>query len=237
MTDPEFIFDSLSQAQIDRFDLFARLLQEQNDKYNLTTVRGTDEIRTRHFHDSLAALDVIAGICPSHEPVSLIDIGSGAGFPSLPIAIALPNICVTSLEATAKKVSFQQQVIRQAGIDNANVFHGRAEDMAHDKDWRENFDFATARALAPLAILAELALPFVRNGGHFLAWKGPKCEMEVAQAKKALEILGGRIVEQLPYTLKTETGKNMLRIVVVKKIEITPEKYPRRFKAIKNNPL
>ncbi len=237
MTDPACTFNALSQAQIDTFDLFARLLQEQNAKYNLTTLDGTDEIRTRHFHDSLAALDVIAGICPSKKPVSLIDIGSGAGFPSLPIAIALPNICVTSLEATAKKVSFQQQVIDQAGIDNANVFHGRAEDMAHDKEWRENFDFATARALAPFAILAELALPFVRNGGHFLAWKGPKCEIELAQAKTALETLGGRIVEQVQYTLETETGKRELRIIVIKKTGKTPEKYPRRFKAIKNNPL
>lgn len=237
MTDPACTFNALSQAQIDRFDLFASLLQEQNDKYNLTTLSTTDEIRTRHFHDSLAALDVIAAICPSKKHASLIDIGSGAGFPSLPLAIALPNLNVTSLEATAKKVSFQQLVIDQADIANANVFHGRAEDMAHDKDWRENFDFATARALAPFAILAELALPFVRNGGHFLAWKGPKCDIELAQAKTALETLGGRIVEQVRYTLETETGKRELRIIVIKKTGKTPAKYPRRFKAIKNDPL
>ena len=237
MTDPAVTFKSLTKAQIRRFDLFARLLQEQNAKYNLTTVTALEEIRTRHFHDSLAALDVIAALCTSTEHVSLIDIGSGAGFPSLPLAIAMPNINVTSLEATAKKVSFQQRAIDQAGIENANVFHGRAEDMAHEKDWREKFDFATARALAPLAILAELALPFVHDGGHFLAWKTAKSDTEAAKAKTAIETLGGRIVEQIPYTLKTETGESRLRILVIKKIKKTPPKYPRRLKAIKKKPL
>ncbi len=237
MTNPGFTFKSLSENQIGRFDLFAQLLEKENTKYNLTSVSGLDEIRTRHFCDSLAAVDVIDRLCASPGPVSFIDVGSGAGFPSLPLAIALPHLNVTSLEATAKKVIFQQRVIDEAGIANANVFHGRAEDMAHDKDWREIFDFATARALAPLAILVELALPFVKCGGHLLAWKGPKFEMEVAEAKTAIETLAGEIVEQLPYTLKHETSESTLRIVVIKKKDKTPEKYPRRFKSIKKNPL
>lgn len=237
MTDPASTFNSLNKNQIDRFDLFARLLQEQNTKYNLTTITSLDDIRTRHFHDSLAPLDIIAKLCPPPEYASLIDIGSGAGLPSLPLAIALPHLKVTSLEATAKKVSFQMQVIEQAQITNANVFHGRAEDMAHKNNWREKFDFAAARALAPLAILAELALPLVRQGGHFLAWKGPKSDMEIAQAKAALEKLGGKIVQQLQYTLQTETANTNLQIIVIEKTKITPAKYPRRFNTIKKDPL
>ena len=235
MTDAEKIFEALSEEQIAKFDLFAGLLREENKRMNLTSVDDIDQIRARHFCDSLAAVEIIEKFFEGSSKVSLVDIGSGAGFPGLALAIALPHLDVVSVEATGKKVAFQQRVINEVGIASAKAVQGRSEDMSHDTNYREKFDIATARAVAPLGILAELALGFVKCGGYFLAWKGAKGDEEIVEAKAAIEIMGGEIVEQVPYQIGAEASN--LSIVCIKKIKPTPKEYPRKFGAIKKRPL
>lgn len=235
MIDTENIFDSLSKEQKEKFDAFAKLLKQENAKYNLTSIDDIKQIRTRHFCDSLAAVAAIEKLFKDTSDVSLIDIGSGAGFPALAIAIALPCIDVTSIEATGKKVAFQQQIINEIAIDNVKAVQARAEDIAGDKNYREMYNLATARAVAPLNILAELTLPFVKPGGYLLAWKGAKSADEIEQAKTAIEILGGKITEQMPYQIETE--RSNLSIICIKKIKATPKEYPRKYSTIKKQPL
>lgn len=235
MINTENIFDSLSKEQKDKFDAFAKLLKEENAKYNLTGIDELDQIRTRHFCDSLAAVAVIEKLFANSSDLSLIDIGTGAGFPALPLAIAMGNLDVTSIEATGKKVAFQQQIINKIAIDNAKAFQGRAEEMAHDTNYREKFNLATARAVAPLSILTELILPFVKPQGYLLAWKGAKSAEEIENAKKAIEILGGEFIEQLPYKIGTDPSN--LSIICIKKINPTPKEYPRKYSTIKKHHL
>jgi len=235
MIDAGNIFESLNKGQIEKFDLFASLLKEENKRMNLTSVDDIDQIRPRHFCDSVAAIDIIEKFFEGSSSVSLVDIGSGAGFPALALAIALEHLNVTSVEATGKKVAFQQRVIDEAGIANAKAVQGRGEELAHEVNCRERFDVATARAVAPLGILTELALGFVKCGGYFLAWKGAKGVEEIAEATAAIEIMGGEIVEQVPYKIGAEESN--LSIVCIKKIKPTPKQYPRKYGAIKKQPL
>lgn len=235
MRDTGNIFEGLNKGQVEQFDLFARLLKEENERFNLTSISDVEGIRARHFCDSLGGVVVIEKFFGESAGVSLVDIGSGAGFPGLGLAIALPCLDVMSIEATGKKVRFQQRVIDEVGIANAKTVQGRAEELGHVGNWREKFDVATARAVAPLGILAEIALPFVKCGGYFLAWKGAKGVEEIAEAKAAINIMGGEIVEQVEYQVGAEESN--LCIVCIKKIKATPKGYPRKFGAIKKQPL
>ncbi|MBW8035995.1 MAG: 16S rRNA (guanine(527)-N(7))-methyltransferase RsmG [Planctomycetes bacterium] len=235
MIDAGNVFEALSEEQVEKFDVFARLLREENRRINLTSVDGVDQIRARHFCDSLAGVVVIEKLFETSAKISLVDIGSGAGFPGLALAIALGHLDVVSVEATGKKVAFQQRVIDEANIANAKAVQGRAEELAHDVQCREKFDVVTARAVAPLGILVELALGFVKCGGYFLAWKGAKGEKEIAEAKAAIETMGGEITEQVKYQVGAEESN--LCIVCIKKIKPTPKEYPRKFGVIKKRTL
>lgn len=228
MSDPLKQFTFLNDDQIELFDRFTEILIEENAKMNLSGIKDPEGIRLKHFVDSLMAVDLI------EENAEIIDVGSGAGFPSLALAVAMPKAHILSVESTGKKVNFQQKIIDELSLSNTTVINKRAENIAHSAQLRETFDVAVGRAVANLSMLAELLLPFIHVGGKMLAWKSVKAEDEIDAAKKAIKILGGKIRTVKNYTL---TGQEELIIIVIEKVKNTPTKYPRQFKDIKNHPL
>ncbi|MCF7955442.1 MAG: 16S rRNA (guanine(527)-N(7))-methyltransferase RsmG [Phycisphaerae bacterium] len=227
----------LTESQQEKFNRLSDLLRKENQTHNLTRITDPEEIRQRHFADSLAAVDIINKLAGQIEKPRIIDIGSGAGFPGLALAIAMPQIELSSVEATGKKINFQLQAAGELELHNVTAIHARAEVLAADPRHRERYDFAVSRAVADLAILSELCLPFVEPGGYFLAWKGQKAQQEIDNAKKAIRTLGGEISQITPYTLEENASDSNLQIIVIRKSTPTPKKYPRPYKAIKQKPL
>jgi len=248
--------------------MFRQMLLAENRTLSLTTITDPDAVRARHFEDSLAAVPLIEQMAAAHRPasqsresgLSLIDVGSGAGFPGLPLAIALPWCRLTSLEATGKKARFQEKVAAALGLRNVTVIHDRAESLAHRDEYREAFDAAVARALAALPVVAELALPFLKVGGHAIAWKGPGADPEIAPARAACEKLGGATITQFPYILPdihalpdvasraplagpapgaglSSEPASALRLIVFEKTGLTPPLYPRPAHLLRKRPL
>lgn len=217
----------LNDIALDRFDLLAQRLVRWNEHINLTAITEPDEIVVKHFADSLTAL------CRDRIPrgASLIDIGCGAGFPSLPILIARPDIEVTFLDSVGKKLSFIKEFLKYAGLCGERV-HDRAEVIGRERAFREKFDVAVSRAVAPLNVLAEYCLPLVKSGGLFIALKGAKDETELAES--AIETLGGKIEEVVSLEL---SGGDKRNVVFIRKISHTPTKYPRKSKKIDTRPL
>lgn len=200
------------------FGQFASMLTEYNKKCNLTSITDEKGITFKHFYDSIAAMDYIS------DSANVVEIGSGGGFPSIPLKIARRDLHFTLIESTAKKCTFLRSVVENLSLDCVKVINTRAEEGAHDKFLRENFDFAVARAVARLNILCEYCLPFVRIGGKFIAYKG-ECDDELKEAKNAIKVLGGQLEEKIEYSLPEELGKRTL--VIIKKIKPTPAIYPR----------
>lgn len=215
----------LSDKALDDFDTYARLLVEWNEKMNLTGITEPDEIVIKHFVDSLYLLDYIG------EAKNAIDVGTGAGFPGLPLVIARPDMSVTLMDSLQKRLTFLDAVLSEANLD-AELVHSRAEDLGQNEEYREQYDIATARAVAPLNVLAEYCMPFVKVGGKFIALKGSEDETE--QSKNAIEVLGGEIESNVSYKLPNGDSRS---IVVVKKISQTPTQYPRKTKKITTKPL
>ncbi|MCK5000166.1 MAG: 16S rRNA (guanine(527)-N(7))-methyltransferase RsmG [Anaerohalosphaera sp.] len=235
MSAEKFRYSGLSDEQCAKFDFFADMLIEANKVHNLTRICERGDIYLRHFADSLAVIDILKRIEEQNDcQRRLIDIGSGAGVPGLAIAIALPGWKVTSVEATGKKVRFQQKVRDELGLGNVLAVQGRAEELAHDRVLRESFDVVTARGLANMTMLSELTLGFVKVGGSFLAWKGPDIEDELDGAKKAIKKLGGKVRDVHPYKLSDEHHFN---IIEVGKLMEMSDEYPREFKFMKRSPL
>jgi 16S rRNA (guanine527-N7)-methyltransferase len=210
-------------------DTLAHLLTEENKHTNLTRITDGEQIRNRHFLDSLA---IIPAIETSHKNASLTiaDIGSGAGFPVLPLAIVCPDWKFTSIEATGKKVNFQKKAAGELNLKNLAVIHGRAEDMAHERSYREQFDIVVARAVADLRILAELMLPFAKIGGRMLAMKSAAAQEELAAAQKTITLLGGCVESIYHYALPGT--KDDFCIVAVTKTAPTPKEFPRSYAII-----
>lgn len=228
--DAKQIFDahgvSLSESLYEKLDAYADFLVDYNEKVNLTAITAPREILIKHFLDSLLLLreaDIPQG-------ARMIDVGSGAGFPSVPVILARPDIRLTLLDSLNKRIVFLQQLSERLGF-SAEFLHSRAEDAARQGAYREQFDVATARAVAAMPTLCEYCLPFVRTGGAFLALKGPGEQAEEAQT--AISILGGGSVSVRDYTLDGEAR----RLFAVKKISQTPTKFPRNSGQIKNKPL
>lgn len=196
------------------FDRYAEMLTERNEKVNLTAITDPDEIRVKHFTDSLAAIDLIK------TGATVLDIGSGAGFPGIPLKIARDDISVTLLDSVNKKVAFMNDVIADLGLKNIEAVHARIEDFPH----KGEFDVAVSRAVAELTTLAEYALPFVKVGGTFVAYKSEKAEAEAAAAGNAVALLGGRLREIREVNVAPGLTR---RLIVVDKIDPTPLKYPR----------
>ncbi|MFI4911070.1 MAG: 16S rRNA (guanine(527)-N(7))-methyltransferase RsmG [Sedimentisphaeraceae bacterium JB056] len=237
MNDIQKAYDQLSQNQKDQFEKLSRLLITENLKCNLTRIVEPDQIMTKHFIDSLAAFDLMKAYEEKSGSMPfLIDIGSGAGFPVLPLAIAFPNWNFTSVEATGKKTDFQNLVVEQLGLDNIDIIQDRAEELATEEDYWQKFDFTVTRAVGKLEMIAELTVPFLRKGGKFLTWKGPRIAEEMPAGKRALEILGMGNIRDLPYQLPDQQ-QSECRLIEATKIKNTPSKYPREFKDIKKFPL
>jgi 16S rRNA (guanine527-N7)-methyltransferase len=225
---------SLSTRQVEQFEVYYRELVEWNGKLNLTSISGYEEVQTKHFLDSLT---VIMGIKPEDRtrPVSVIDIGTGAGFPGLPLKIALPDIRLVLLEATIKKTKFLDSLIKKLDLRDVEIRAARAEDIAHDTGYRERFDYVLSRAVASLPALVELSLPFCATGGRCIAQKKGDIDEEIKQSEKAIALLGGSLREIIPVTLDDLSDKRML--VIIDKIKGTPSGYPRRPGMPVKNPI
>ena len=223
----------------DKLDRFAELLIAENQKYNLTRIDSPEQIQVRHFLDSLAGLSILDELSQKiNKPLNILDIGSGAGFPGLVLAIVRPAWQVVSLEATAKKANFQKKVCDALALKNTTILNGRAEDIAHHAAYRQQFDAVTARALAAMPVLAELSLAFVKTGGAALYWKGPSAEEELKAAQTAIDQMGAALENRLTYILPTdESEPPTLSLVHCKKIKSVPAQYPRAYGIIKKKPL
>lgn len=214
----------LTPAQLDLFHTYAGRLLEHGRRASLTSARDAGRVYTRHFSESLALLAALEAAGVARSPI--IDIGSGAGFPGLPVKIARPDLDVTLVEATGKKVRFLQALVTELALDGVTVVQARAEELARDPAFRERFPLALARALAPLPELLELVLPFVAPGGFLAAPKGSAAPREVREASRALAELGGEIVSAEVLEVPGEGPQPTL--VLVRKTAPTPERYPRR---------
>lgn len=203
------------------FEEYSKMMLHYNEFMNLTAITELDEIKEKHFLDSvtLVTSDKLSPEC------SMIDIGAGAGFPSIPVKIVRKDIKLTMLDSLSKRINFLNDVIDKIGLKDARAIHFRAEDAGKDKSLRENFDVATARAVADLAVLAEYALPFVKVGGYFVAMKGTAPDEELENAKKAIKEMGGKTQEVKEILLPSGIKHSL---IIIEKIASTPSKYPRK---------
>ena len=218
----------LGPELIEPLETFSRMLLEKNQVMNLTAITDPRDVAVLHLLDSLA-LTGLAGL----EGRTVVDVGTGAGFPGVPLAIARPSARVTLLDSLGKRVDFLRESCRTLGLDNVECVHGRAEEFAGER-W-ETFDLAVSRAVAALPVLCELCLPLVKVGGAFWAMKSVDTEEEISASKTAVKVLGGRIQAVSDYTIPTTEVVH--RVVCIQKTAPTPKKYPRRFALIKKQPL
>ena len=213
------------------FQEYKELLVEWNQKMNLTGIEDEKEVFIKHFLDSVSA--VTKGYI--QDGMSLIDVGTGAGFPGMPLRICLPKLKVTLLDSLNKRINFLQEVASKLSIEDIEFIHGRAEDFGKNEDYREKFDIATARAVAGLPVLMEFCVPFIKVGGYFVCLKGPNANLELEESKKAMEVLGVEYVEKIDVKLpEIDLNHNIL---VFKKVKNTPSKYPRKAGKVSKNPI
>ena len=216
----------LSDSQLEQFDTYRNELLLSHQRVNLTAITEPAEIETRHFLDSLTLLYVLRERTATGTGLSIIDVGSGAGFPGIPVKLVLPNIRLTLLEATGKKVTFLSHLVTALGLRGVDVVHGRAEEVARLPAYRETYDVAVARAVASLATLAEICLPFVRIGGQFIALKKGDIGAEIERSRSAVARLGGADVHLFEVPLRQLPDSRYL--VYVAKTSHSPLQYPRR---------
>ena len=222
---------TLSEKQIEQFIIYYEMLVEKNQVMNLTAITEYDEVMKKHFIDSISlikAYDV-------NKKVTLIDVGTGAGFPGLALKIAYPNLHVTLLDSLNKRIQFLDEVIEKLQLSGIETIHGRAEDLAKPGKLREKFDLCVSRAVANLSTLSEYCLPFVKVNGEFISYKSEKITEEMDVAKKAISILGGKVEKQVEFQLPdSDIYRNLF---VIKKVKETPKKYPRKAGLPSKEPL
>ncbi len=222
---------TLSEKQVEQFIQYYEMLVEWNQVMNLTAITEYDEVMKKHFVDSVSlikAYDVT-------QPTTVIDVGTGAGFPGLALKIAYPNLQVTLLDSLNKRINFLNAVIEKLGLTGVETVHGRAEDFAKPDKLREKFDLCVSRAVANLSTLSEYCLPFVKPGGLFISYKSEKISEEMAAAKSAIFLLGGKVENQVEFTLPdSDIYRNLF---IIKKEKATPKKYPRKAGLPSKEPL
>ncbi len=220
---------NLDDKALGRFDLYAKLLVEWNEKINLTAITEPEEIVIKHFLDCLTVFSKVE----IKEGAKIIDVGTGAGFPGLVMLIARPDLKMTLMDSLNKRLNVIKDILEKLEL-NADVVHSRAEDGGQNKAYREKYDFSTARAVSNLRDLTEYCLPFVKVGGCFIAMKAAKADEEISAAQKAIKTLGGTVFEKHTFELEDAGERN---IILIKKISSTPAKYPRPSAKIAKNPL
>ena len=214
-------------AQLERF---GRLLLKKNEVMNLTAIIRPRDVATLHMLDCAALLN-----CAGFQYKTLLDVGTGAGFPGIPLKILVPTLRVTLLDAQGKRVDWLKEACDELGLSGITALQGRAEEAGLDSAHREQYDFAAARAVADLRLLSELCLPFVKVGGYFLAMKGTDCDAELDSARSAIRDLGGEVEQCIDYAIPhTEVSH---RVVMIKKKTSAPSQYPRKWVKIKKSPL
>lgn len=221
----------LTDRQKDQFERYFELLVEWNEKINLTAITDKDEVYLKHFYDSIAP--ILQGLI-ENQPIRLLDIGAGAGFPSLPMKILFPELDVTIIDSLNKRINFLHLLAEELGLSEVHFYHGRAEDFAQDKAFRAQFDLVTARAVARMQVLSELTIPYLKVGGRLLALKASNAPEELEEAKNALNLLFSKVEDNLQYELPNGDPRY---ITVVEKKKETPNKYPRKAGMPNKRPL
>lgn len=222
---------TLTDKQKKQFETYFRLLVEWNDKINLTAITDKEEVYLKHFYDSIAP--ILQGYI-DNSPLSILDIGAGAGFPSIPMKILYPEIDITIIDSLNKRINFLNILANELELSGVHFFHGRAEDFGQDKVFRAKFDIVTARAVARMQVLAELTIPFLKVNGRLIALKAAAAEEELISAEKALKTLFSQVTVNKNYKLPNGDDRN---ITIVSKKKETPNKYPRKAGTPNKKPL
>lgn len=235
---PETFYSLLDQQNINltdrqkfQFERYFELLVEWNEKINLTAITEKEEVYLKHFYDSIAP--ILQGLIENQE-IKLLDIGAGAGFPSLPMKILYPQLDVTIIDSLNKRINFLQLLAEELDLEGVHFYHGRAEDFAQDKHFRAQFDIVTARAVARMQVLSELTIPYLKVGGKLLALKASNAPEELTEAKNALNLLFSKVEDNISYTLPNGDPRY---ITIVEKKKETPNKYPRKAGMPNKRPL
>ena len=220
---------TFTEKQLEQFRIYYEMLVEKNKVMNLTGITEWDEVLEKHFLDSISIIRAI----DISQNIFVLDIGTGAGFPGIPLKIAFPNLQITLADSLNKRVLFLQEVIDSLKLEGIEAIHGRAEDLARDKKYREQYDLVVSRAVANLSTLSEYCLPFVKIGGQFISYKSGDIEEEVVASKSAVFLLGGKIKD----TVKFELGESGRSFVLIDKTKGTPKTYPRKAGTPSKKPL
>lgn len=225
----------LSDLQVNQFMTYYELLVEWNSFMNLTAITDYEEVCLKHFLDSISIVNAFDFDSLSSDSISLIDIGTGAGFPGIPLKIVFPNMKVTLLDSLNKRINFLNEVISKLGLNQIETIHGRAEDFAKNIAYREKYDLCVSRAVANLSTLSEYCLPYVKVDGLFVSYKSEKIIEEAEQAKKAIDVLGGEFEKQVDFVLPdSDIYRN---VYLIRKKKSTPKKYPRKAGLPSKEPL
>lgn len=212
----------IKEDQALKFDQYYKMICEWNEKINLTAITDESEAAYKHFIDCLSCFK-----CGKISPgAKIIDVGTGAGFPGIPLKICDPTLDVTLMDSLNKRITFLNEVINGLSLKAITAVHARAEELGKNKKYREKYDICVSRAVANLASLSELCLPFVKTGGYFLSMKGPKADEELKNAERAIELMGGKAEDVFRYDIADEEYKH--NMVIIKKISETPVRYPRK---------